>query len=355
MKFQRIVIAAFALALAFAGLGGVRAQDEIVAQHLFITEDGTFSIRLVEGWYASGDVEGLQVANREILVTETDTPVDSIGDIAFIIQPLEKADVERILGVPTDSTLLEIATAVKPFFENPDGTTVISNPEDMGGVARMTVTDPKNDALIYVADNLAPGFYGVVVILTPKDEMTADTESAVADLLGGVQFSLPLTETFADANNNLSFSYPADWVVQDNGNGVALMANNAQTLQNANNQLDLAAGEFRFFIVGEDTPGTGVDDVTLIQTAANLAANLTATSVNNPVVAEPVILLSDQLTGTVIYVEITSDIAVGGLLMVNRDGVVHEIIFQGDVDLGDRVLLSALNISKSLTYTPVTQ
>lgn len=355
MKLQRFLIIALTLALAFAIIAPARAQDDTATTTLYITEDGAFSVQLPEGWYAAGDVSGLQIANDEAALTSDNFEITESGDLGLIIIPLAKADLAGF-GLAEDATILDVATALAPNFAGEDGTTTVGDPESLADtVVRLTIVDDTNDGVIYVADNLAPGYLGIAIMAAPKGEMTEDAEAEILGLLTDLNYSLVLDQTFEAADGALTFSYPTDWVTTDVGGAVAALTDSQTTLDNMDAGTDIAAGESRLAVIGI-APANAPADLSpegLQAFAVQAATELASSSESNPVMGDPELLENEALVGgSVVYVPVSSDIGEGGIFLVNNEGVLHLVLFSGAVDEGNRVYGTALNIANSTVYTP---
>ncbi|KAB2865348.1 MAG: hypothetical protein F9K46_03850 [Anaerolineae bacterium] len=354
MKLQRFFALILALVFVFAAFAPVRAQDDAAPTSFFITEDGAFSVELPEGWYAAGDLSGLQVSNNEALLSAESFEVTESGSLAFLVLPLSDVDLEGF-GLTVESPILEIGTAFAPLFA--DETTNVGEPEEVAdGVARISVADATNDGVVYVADDLAPGYIGVAIMAALKGEMTEEAELEILTILSDVNFSLPLDEPFISGDDGLSFSYPTDWVINDIGGGVALVFDSQTTLDNAGAEADIVEGETRIGIIGIQPANVPAEltEETLQAFAVQATTELASSSENNPVVGEPELLENEVFPGGfVVYVPVSSDIAEGGVFLVNNEGVLHVILFSGALDEGDRAFGTALNIATSVVYTPL--
>lgn len=354
MKLQRFFALILALVFVFAAFAPVRAQDDATPTTFFITEDGAFSAELPEGWYAAGSVDGLQVSNNEALLSAETFEVTESGDLAFLVIPLPEAGLVGI-GLSADATILEVATTLGPRFA--DETTTVGEPEAVADdVARMTLADDINDGVVYVADDLAPSYLGMVVMAAVKGEMTEEAEIEILTILSDVNFSLPLDEPFISGDDGLIFSYPTDWVINDIGGGVALVFDSQTTLDNAGAEADIVEGETRIGIIGIQPANVPAEltEETLQAFAVQATTELASGSENNPVVGEPEVLENEVFPGGfVVYVPVTSDIAEGGVFLVNNAGVLHVVLFSGALDEGDRAFGTALNIATSVVYTPL--
>lgn len=353
MKLHRLFMVALALTLAVAAFAPVRAQDDSGTKTLFITEDGRISLELPEGWFAAGGVDSLQVTNNEALLASEDIEVTESGSLAFIVLPLPKADIEAFFGIPADSTLLDIATALTPIFQEDDGSVTIGEAEQLDEtVVRLTIQDEINDGVIYVADNFAPDAVGVIVMIAPLGEMTEEAEGEVLGIASTIQFGLDLTVAYEAADGGLSFSHPDGWIAQDIQAGFAGLYDSQETADAAAAGEDTAAGQVRFVVGAFDRSAEEITDELLLAEAADLAAQIGADSEHNPVLGEAVFVESDSLTQRVVYVEATSDIAAGGVVLVYdaETSVASVVAFAGGLDVGDRLFQTALNIA--LTATP---
>jgi hypothetical protein len=353
MKLHRLFMVALALTLAVAAFAPVRAQDDSGTKTLFITEDGRMSVELPEGWFATGSVDSLEVANNEALLTSEDIEVTESGSLAFVVLPLPKADIEAFFGIPADSSLLDITTALTPIFLEDDGSVTISEPEQVDEtVVRLTLSDEINDGVIYVADNFAPDAVGIILMIAPTGEMTEDAEFEILGIASTIQFGLDLTTAYTAADGSLSFSHPDGWIAQDIQAGFAGLYDSQETADAAAAQADTTEGEVRLVVGAFDRSAEEITDDVLLAEAADLAAQIAADSEHNPVLGDAVFVESESLTQRVVFVEATSDIAAGGLVLVYdaETGIASVVIYAGGLDVGDRVFQTALNIA--LTATP---
>ncbi len=354
---KRFFILLLMLVLTGAIFAPVRAQDDTATTTSFyLAEDGSFSVKLPEGWYAAGDATSLRGSTNQALLVADTFEVSASGDLAFLVIPLSYDDLAQ-LGVLPEATILDIAVTLAPSFAGSDGTTVVSAPESPAeDVARMTIADDINDGVIYVVDDLAPGYIGVGVMAALKGEMTEEAELAVLSVFAEVNYSLPLETPIISADNALAFSHPLDWVLSDYGGGVAAIFNTQTAMDNAGAEVDIAPGESRIGVLGIDpanVPGELTPD-TLKAFAVQAATELTANSEHNPVVGEPELLENEFLVGgAVVHVPLTSDIGEGGVFLVNHEGTLHIVLYSGVTDEGDRLFGTALNIANTLTYTPL--
>ena len=359
MKMHRFLILALTLVFMTTVFAPVRAQDDTTAATTFyLADDGSFSVKLPEGWFAVGDATGLFGTTNEALLANDNLEVTESGDRAFLVIPLSTADLAD-LGIAPEATILEIATTLAPNFGDSDGSTEIGQPESLAeGVARMTIADDINDGVIYVVDNLAPGYIGIGIMAAVKGEMTEEVEIGILGIFAEINFSLPLDEPFLAADNAVGFSYPTDWVMNDFGGGVALLFDSQTTMDNSMADADIAPGESRIALIGIDpanVPAELTPD-TLKAFAVQVATELTASSEHNPVVGEPDLLENELLVGgSVVHVSITSDIGEGGVFVVNNAGALYVVLFSGVLNEGNRLFGTALNIANTATYTPIAQ
>lgn len=365
MKFHRYLLTA--LALTFAGIGGVRAQeDATTTTTFFMTEDGRFSVQLPDGWYAGGDAGWLAVSNNPDFTNLNDLAVKEAGDYSFLVTPASRNEMDTSL-ISADATILEIATIVAPYFAESDPTAVIGEAESLtDSVARVTLSNDEHDAVLYVADHLAPGYFSATMMAATKGEMTDEAEAMMLNILQTVHYSLPLEQTYVVPDNGVTFSYPADWIADDDGFGTVIFADSQNTLDNVLAGKDPAPGEFSIYAVPispGDTPsdlsGEGMQTflyefVTKIVSATDVHPVVGVTIEDtHPVVGEAQLLENEALLGGMIaYVPVTNDISEGGFFLVNDGGVLWIVLFAGAPNEGSQLFGTALGIANSITFTP---
>lgn len=365
MKFHRYLL--IALALTFVRIGGVHAQDDATATTtFFMTEDGAFSVQLPEGWYAGGDAEWLVVSNNPDLTYLNDLAVTEAGDYTFLVTPASRNEMDTSL-ISADATILEIATFLAPFFASADPTAVIGEAESLtDSVARVTLSNDEHDAVMYVADHLAPGYFSVTIMGAVKGELTEEAEAMMLNILQTVHYSLPLEQTYVVAANGVTFSYPADWKANENDFGTVIFADSQNTLDNDIAGKGPAPGEFSIFTVPlspGDTPsdlsGEGMQTflhefVTKVVSTTDVHPVVGVTIEDtHPVVGEVQLLENETLLGGMIaYVPVTNDISEGGFFLVNDNGVLWIVLFAGAPDEGSQLFGTALAIANSITFTP---
>lgn len=355
MKLQRLFIFALAMALVFAAFAPVRAQDTTATTTFYLAPDGSFSAKLPEGWYVDGSSGGLRGSNDEALLTADNFEVTEPGDVAFIILPLAEADFES-MGIAADATIVDIATALGPNFAGSDGTTTLGDAEEVAeGVARMTIADDINDGVIYVAENLAPGYIGVVIMATAKGAMTEEVEFGVLGLLQDVNYSVPLDQTFTAADGALVFNHPTDWVINDLGGGAAQLSDTQATLDQMIAATPVAEGEVRLVVIGLPPTSVPADlsPETMPDFAVQVVTSLVGDSASGVTIEEPELLENELLAGGAIaYAAFSDEVGEGGIFLVNNAGVVHAVLYSGAIDEGDRLYGTALNIANWAVFVP---
>ncbi len=356
MKTQRLLMIAAATILIFAGIGGVRAQDEATATTtFFITEDGAFSVLLPQGWYAGGDAESLTVSNNPEFTDLNDLAVKEAGDYTFLVTPASRNAMDTS-PISADATMLEIATIVAPYFATPDSNVVIGAAESLtDSVARVTLSNDEHDVVLYVADHLAPDYFSVTMMAATKGELTEATEAIMLDILQTVHYSLPLEQTYVVSDNGVTFFYPANWRANENDFGTVIFADSQNTLDYVFAGKDPAPGEFSIYAVPippGDTPSdlSGEGMQTFLY---EYVTRLVSTTDVHPVVGEGQLLENEALLGGMIaYVPVTNDMSEGGFFLVNDHGVLWIVLFAGVPDEGDQLFGTALAIANSVTFTP---
>lgn len=354
MKLQRYLLTA--LALTFVGIGGVHAQEDATkTTTFFMTDDGAFSVQLPDGWYAGGDAGWLTVSNNADFTNLNDVAVKEAGDYSFVVTPVSRNEMDTSL-ISADATILEIATIVAPYFAESDPNVVIGVAESLtDSVARVTLSNDEHDAVLYVADHLAPGYFSATMMGATKGELTEETETMMFDILQTVHYSLPLEQTHLISSNGTTFFYPTDWVVVDDGSGTVIFADSQTTIDNFMNEQDPAPGESSIYalrIAPEDTPSdlSGESMKTFLQ---EFVTGIVATSDKNPVVGEVKLLENEALLGGMIaYVPVTNDISEGGFFLVNDRGVLWIVLFAGAPNEGSQLFGTALALADSITFTP---
>jgi hypothetical protein len=158
------LIAGLAVAAALVMPVATGAQEE--TYDVFITEDGTMSVWLKEGWFAAGNAEeGLMVADS--LATMSSDGDHQPGAFFILVLPL-RADLAVFFGLPEDAPLEEVITIFGQLFASEDAPVPdFSDPEliDWHGVdiALAEGGDATADFALgaYI---LAPDTYGLVLI-----------------------------------------------------------------------------------------------------------------------------------------------------------------------------------------------
>jgi hypothetical protein len=354
MKLRRFTIPALAVTLAFAhafpAFNPARAQDGPETKTIFITEDGRISVELPEGWYAAPESVGLKVVNSEELLNP-DTDIITPGDLGFAVLPLARAEFES-LGLSPEATLTEIMDALLPVLAGDDASTVLGEPEAFGdSVLRVTVSDSDNDGAFYIADHLAPGVVGVVPMAAPKGEFTEEAEAEMLAIAEEIQYALELTEVYTAADGLVSFSHPAEWILQDLAPGFVTLYNSQASADAAAADEDAAPDQAALIVNSLDLSSEEVTDEYLLAYADQLVAEIVADSEDNPVVEAAVFIESESLTHRVVFIEAASDIAKGGIVVAYdaETGIASTVIVVGGTDVGDRLFLTALNIALSAT------
>lgn len=345
-----------ALALTFVGIGGVRAQDDATpTTTFFMTEDGAFSVQLPEGWYAGGDAGWLAVSNNPDFTNLNDLAVKEAGDYTFLVTPASRNEMDTA-QISADATILEIATFLAPFFASSDPTAVIGEAESLSdSVARVTLSNDEHDAVLYVADHLAPGYFSATMMAATKGELTEETEAMMFDILQTVHYSLPLEQTYVVPDNGVTFSYPADWKANENDFGTVIFADSQNTLDNVLAGNDPAPDEFSIYAVPispGDTP-TDLSGEGMQTFLYEFVTKLVSTRDVHPVVGEVQLLENETLLGGMIaFVPVTNDISEGGFFLVNDGGVLWIVLFAGAPNEGSQLFGTALAIADSITFTP---
>lgn len=353
---KRILLTACAALLAVAAVAPfapVTHAQNWESSSLFITDDNRMSVLLPNGWFAAGDVQGIQVANREALLTETNTELQP-GDEAFLVLPIARADLAAF-DIEADASLEDIANFLFPFLlsnETNDITVQRGGEVEYAGgtMIRAIAYDANNGYALHLYDNLAPGYIGVRIFTGPKNEFGEGEENGMLGIAMTVQFSLELTQTYTSSDGTVSFSFPTDYVaIEDEPTG-AYIYDSAATQAAAEAQEETAPGQVRLLTIAGDPASLGeITDDVLKAVVADIANQISRDSDNNPEVGVP-FTFDNETLGPAAGIYASSDIGSGGVVAVYNEAanVVAVVIYAGGPDEGSQLMLTALNIAHSM-------
>lgn len=352
---KRLLIAGLAFMLAFiAVVPSTHAQENAAASTLYITPDGRFSVELPEGWAATGDATGLQVANRPEMLTDDSLELQP-GDLGFVVMAIGWEDLAAF-SFPADATLLQIGEFLLPFLMSGQGDDVtVGEPGEVEyadeTIVRAVATDATNTYALHLFDNLAPGYMGVRIFTGLFGEGEENEMLAIAKT---VQFSLELSQTYTSNDGTESLNFPTDFVAVEDQPTVHYLYDSEATRESAEAGQEIAEDQVAMATIVVDPaqlPEINEEMVKLV--AQEVASQIAEDSDNNPVLTEPTVLESEALIGTTVVIESSSEVSKGGVVVVYNEAahVIAIVAYVGDVHLGGQLLLTALNIANSMTAT----
>ncbi len=355
---KRLLIAGLAFMLAFiAVVPSTHAQDNAAASTLYITPDGRFSVELPDGWAATGDATGLQVANRPEMLTDDSLELQP-GDLGFVVMAIGWEDLAAFT-FPADATLLQIGEFLLPFLLSGQGDAVtVGQPGEVEyadeTVIRAVATDATNTYALHLFDNLAPGYMGVRIFTGLSGEFGEGEENEMLAIAKTVQYSLELSQTHTSDNGTVTFNFPTNFVAIEDQPTVHYIYDSEATREAADADQDIAADQVAMATIVVDPaqlPEINEEMVKLV--AQEVASQIAEDSDNNPVLTEPVVLESEALIGTTVVIEASSEVSKGGVVVVYNEpaNVIAIVAYVGDVQDGGQLLLTALNIANSMTAT----
>jgi hypothetical protein len=308
---------------------------------------------LPEGWFGSGDVSGIQLANREAVLGEDFGGDVQPGDQAITAFAVAQAELSGI-GLTEEAGLSDLADLMLAFMiggeDAPSSVSEIAEAE-LGGrpAVRFEAQDDEVDGIVYVY-MIAPTVFGVGVIGSYPGELAAAEESLLP-ILDSVQYGLSLDESFEAEDSALAFLYPTDWSAEALDPTVVVAANDPAAI----GADELQPGQYLIGVLGIDPAsieGVDLSGEDIADFTGGFAARLVEDSENNPVVGDPIVLDTEYFQGNMALVRITSDIADGGLVIVYTGEVAYAVIFSGVPGEGWWLAHTALLVANSVRYTP---
>lgn len=243
---------------------GVTAQEDEMSVTFYITEDGSFSVTLLDGWAADGNRDdGITIANSEEVLAKFNEDEDPApDDIAIQLLALPPEFVSE-LGLDEDASYADILNVFVPFImqENEEelelGEVLDIELGTQAASAIVAIGETSEAALVVYT--LAPETLGLAIVAGAPGFIEESSDLALA-VLASAQYSLPLEESFED--DLVSFSYPTEWVAQDEG-GIYSLTNDAAALEAD----ELEEGQYGIILLNAEAAGISGESTTEIANA----------------------------------------------------------------------------------------
>lgn len=339
---KRLLISLIALALLVVPLSAFAQDGETFTLEGFVTEDGSFFALLPDGWAADGNaVDGLTIANDEAILEAMEADEEGgpeSGQFAMLVLPLPSGELAAMLG--EEATFSDVLALVMQFMgesEDMPAFGEISDLEDAAieGAAAYGAND-KFDAMMAAFD-LAPGTYGIVVLMAAPGEL-GEFEDMGLDIASGVSYS-PALDTVYTTADGLVLSYPANWiVVEDEG----IVTITSEELDMESEDVILESGQYALSYL--NLTALGITAETLEDYADILLAELLdeGDTPNDPVL---LILGEDEILVVSVNNETENE---GGLILHDHDGTIYAGVYAGPNGEADLVGYMTANILLNL-------
>lgn len=272
----------------------------------FFTEDGSFAVYLPVGWSATGNAEdGLQIGNAETPVELLDEEEGSPqpGQAGMIVLALPAAALE--LEPDAYADVLEMMLASMDDEDMPPMSAVEEYDFAGRAAAMATGSNDENDAM-FVSYAIAPGTFGIAVIVTAPGELDLHTE-VMLEVLDGASYALPLEQTL---EGGVSFDYPADWNAYEEEPGLLMIIENAEGVAD---QSTFNPGDYAMLLF-PDLGALGMQGMDVSAIAADLAVSL---FVENTDISAPISLDANG-------------VAAGAVVFRSQEGVAGSVFVVGD-------------------------
>lgn len=313
--------------------------------------DGSYWVVMPEGWQAEVDMQGaLYMSDNADVMEDVDSdeiPILNSGELAINIVPFSE----------TQLTGVEDASGFLGFFVEVIGNSPDSNFASMGDPVEMTIgsrdvaiseIEGENFQGVGVGALLAPGYWGLAVIIYPEGEREELFEYSL-EVLSSVAYSPPLEETYED---ELSFNYPTGWVVGGGteAQGVYFITDSDETMTTLTSSGDLGEGQYAIIFM-DATQLVSPEDIrqndTLLEEFAGALAEELAEEGDE--FGDPVNLTLDDQSVIVVTVSNELGDAEGGLLTtITEDDRVYVVLWSTSNGNSSLLFLTAVNFLLSI-------
>lgn len=341
MKRNISVLVSVMLLLMLVIPASVTAQDDAAEVTLFVTEDGAYSVALLDGWAATGsEDEGLSVANSQEALDKFDTDVDpSEGDLAIGLLAVPSELVAQ-LGLDEEATFVELLEAFLPIaLGDSEEPVEVSDVQelDLAGrpAAYATVTSDTVEAA-YALYALAPDTIGIGFLGGAPGVIEEQGDLAL-QILATARYSQPLVETFDD--DALAFNYPEEWLAQGES-GIYTITNDQEALS-----VDVLS-EGQFGILAFDLGLLGYTGESVSDVATQLAALIQeeGQEYSDPIEVE----VGDNIVGIIDMTTPDTDGNEGGIMVIQSGDELFGVVFLTADSEAYQVGLLALNVLLSM-------
>ncbi|MCB9436766.1 MAG: hypothetical protein H6673_07195 [Anaerolineales bacterium] len=319
---KRLFISLIALALLVVPLSAFAQDDDTFTIEGFVTEDGSFFALLPDGWAADGNaVDGLTIANDEAILDAMEADEEGgpeSGQFAMLVLPLPSGELAAMLG--EEASFSDVLALVMQFMGDSEDMPAFGEIGELdaaiSGAAAYGAND-KFDAMMAAFD-LAPGTYGILVLLAAPGELS-EFEDTGLDVASGVSYS-PALDTEYTTADGLVLSYPSNWIVVEDTGVVTITS---EELDMESEDVILESGQYALSFL--NLTALGLTGETLEDYADAVLAELLE---EGDIPADPVRLILGDEEILVISVSHESDNE-GGLILHDHDGTIYAGVYAG--------------------------